>query len=294
MVEFCLGSAQIGMDYGIANKAGMPTKQKSSEIIKYAIDNDIRYIDTAQSYGESETILGDSTQNIQNKKLIRFISKLSPEVDPLNEELIIESVFTSLSNLNIESLYGFLAHQPETFKHESFVSAINYLKKNNKIIKSGVSVYTPKEALDALESPIIDILQIPMNILDRRWIDQKIIEKAQEKNIQLFFRSIFLQGLIFLDNTALKKRNMIWSKQYLEKFYKLASKTNLSIIELTFSILSHIKGKNIIILGVDSLNQLKDNINFIRNLNPNNVIVKKWWFDLPEFPERLLNPKLWN
>lgn len=294
MAEICLGSAQIGMDYGIANETGRPTKKNSLEIVKYAIDNGIKYIDTAQSYGLSEKILGDSMEIIKNKKLIRFISKLSPNIDCSNEELIIDSVFSSLSNLKIDCLYGFLAHRPKTFKNESFVSAMNFLKKNKKIIKSGVSIYTPQEALDAIESPIIDILQIPINLLDRRWIDQKIIEKAHQKNIQLFFRSIFLQGLVFLDNSGLEKRNMAWAKQYIEKFHKLVSKTKLSIAELSICSLSNIQGNNVIILGVDNINQLKNNINVINSFDQNNFIADKWWDNLPKFPERLLNPMLWN
>ena len=49
--EIVLGTAQLGMDYGIANAAGQPSEDTSREIIQIAWKNGIRCYDTAQAYG---------------------------------------------------------------------------------------------------------------------------------------------------------------------------------------------------------------------------------------------------
>ena len=162
------------------------------------------------------------------------------------------------------------------------------------MIKTGVSVYTPDEALGAMKNPLVEILQIPFNILDRRWIDKGIIEKAQENNIQLFFRSIFLQGLIFLNENGLISRKMDWAKTYLKQFNDLVKETPFSPLELAFGILTNVPGNNVIIMGMDNSSQLQQNLRMLEKMKIDKKISDNWWSSLPVFPEKLLNPSLWN
>ena len=55
--KFCIGTAQFGSDYGIANQRGKVSAQEIEAILRYAFDNEIRTLDTAYSYG-SEEVLG--------------------------------------------------------------------------------------------------------------------------------------------------------------------------------------------------------------------------------------------
>ena len=70
MSEFCIGTAQFCMDYGVANATGQPTKVEVLEIIKHATDKNIIYFDTAQSYDKCEVLLGEcyGKLNIENIK----------------------------------------------------------------------------------------------------------------------------------------------------------------------------------------------------------------------------------
>ena len=56
-MKIILGTAQLGLDYGFTNNSGKPKLNKSLEIIKYALDNNINTFDTARAYGDSENIL---------------------------------------------------------------------------------------------------------------------------------------------------------------------------------------------------------------------------------------------
>ena len=89
MAEYCIGAAQFGMTYGIANKSGQPNLQEIGKIVKYSIDNDIAYIDTAQSYGDSESNLGSVIKNIPEAKNLKIITKLTPGLQGGSTETII-------------------------------------------------------------------------------------------------------------------------------------------------------------------------------------------------------------
>ena len=58
MTQFVIGTAQFGMNYGIANSTGQPSEKTIREIIDCATTNEILYYDTAISYGSSEEVLG--------------------------------------------------------------------------------------------------------------------------------------------------------------------------------------------------------------------------------------------
>ena len=49
--KMILGTAQFGMDYGIANVSGKPKKKEVFGIIDHAWEKGVRRFDTAPSYG---------------------------------------------------------------------------------------------------------------------------------------------------------------------------------------------------------------------------------------------------
>ena len=68
MPKICLGTVQFGMDYGITNDLGQISKDEAKLILAKAYSNNIEFIDTAQSYGNSEQIIGETNQKIVNLK----------------------------------------------------------------------------------------------------------------------------------------------------------------------------------------------------------------------------------
>jgi len=294
MAKYCIGTAQFGMPYGIANRNGQPNLDEIISILNFALSKKIRYFDTAQSYGNCEALIGRALRNIPNSHNIKIISKLSPSLENNNSKRILKSVEDSLKKLGIKTLYGFLAHSKNDIDSETFFETMKKLKSEGLIQKSGISIYSPREALNLITHPGIDMIQMPLNILDRRWIDEGIFEKAKENNTQLFFRSIFLQGLIFLNEEELVQKSMSWAKPHLHKFNKLVNETNYTKLELTLGILSEMSKENVIIMGFDTLEQFKENWNIINSSSLiDNKTVRDWWEKLPFFPNRLLNPSKW-
>src|SRR5690606_18186432 len=101
-----LGTVQFGIDYGISNTFGKTTSEEVSKILNYASEKNINLIDTAISYGNAEEELG--TNSLRQFKIVsKFI------LDDENNSVDIENQLnTSLNNLNLQSIYGYLAHRP--------------------------------------------------------------------------------------------------------------------------------------------------------------------------------------
>ena len=58
-MKLALGTAQFGMEYGVANQSGKPSQKGMRSILDLAWDHGMHTIDTAKAYGNSEeTIWG--------------------------------------------------------------------------------------------------------------------------------------------------------------------------------------------------------------------------------------------
>src|SRR5512135_2454138 len=51
-----LGTAAFGMDYGVTNKRGKVPRDEVERILKLAYDAGIRWLDTAEAYGDAPQI----------------------------------------------------------------------------------------------------------------------------------------------------------------------------------------------------------------------------------------------
>ena len=54
--KLCIGTAQLGMDYGITNAKGQVNIDEAKKILQLGLR--IQTLDTAQAYGCAETVIG--------------------------------------------------------------------------------------------------------------------------------------------------------------------------------------------------------------------------------------------
>ena len=73
--ELVLGSVQLGVAYGAANRTGKPAHGAALQLVRRAADAGISQFDTARAYGDSEERIGEA---LEGRKAIRTITKLSP------------------------------------------------------------------------------------------------------------------------------------------------------------------------------------------------------------------------
>ena len=295
--KLILGTAQLGFNYGIANTIGKPTEKQAIEIMKYAVENGINYFDTAYSYGNSETIIGkflNFHKNYKNK--INIITKMpSLRNEKINEKIINKYFFTSLKRLEQESIFCYMVHDFNDIKNNSYSIAKTFFKlKNDGYIKKfGVSVYDENQIKFLIRNFDFDLIQIPINIFDQRLLKDDILRDLKKRGIEIYARSVFLQGLIFLDRDNLPSKFKSIEK-YLEKINNISLKFNIPKEDIALLFVNSINEIDRIVIGVEKIEQLKKNIRAL-NRSKNFAEIERAinFQDLFIENEEIIDPRKW-
>ncbi|MBT4935449.1 UDP-4-amino-4,6-dideoxy-N-acetyl-beta-L-altrosamine transaminase [Candidatus Woesearchaeota archaeon] len=249
--NIALGTAQFGYDYGINNVRGKIPKEEVFQILQYALDSGITVLDTAYGYQDSEGVIGEYIKNNPQSGL-QVISKFH------NEE--IERHFTeSLVRLNSSHVYGYLIHHFNKFlEHPEMWDELQKLKREGKIQKIGLSLYHPHEAEYILEHNInVDIIQLPFSIFDQRF--SYLLPKLKERGIEIYVRSVFLQGLLFKNPDELTGE-FVHVKDKVRQLQNLAKETNIPLSSFCINFAMLNKHIDKVILGIDGLANIQENV----------------------------------
>jgi aryl-alcohol dehydrogenase-like predicted oxidoreductase len=252
-MKLCLGTAQFGLDYGINNTGGKIPKEDVIKILNLAHDNGIIILDTASAYGNSEAVLGEGIN--QTGKKFQVITKF-----PVNTELRpLQWIDTSLGLLKEKKIYGYLFHNYSTFKdHPDYIEDFIRIKENGKTEKIGFSLYHPYEAEYILKNNIpCDIIQLPYNILDQRFA--YLFSELSNKEVEIYVRSVFLQGLFFIDPNKLDS-HFDSVRDLLREIHQFAKDYSVNIAVLCLGFVYAQKDVANIVIGIDSLDNLRENI----------------------------------
>lgn len=280
--KLILGTVQFGLNYGINNSQGKPTKENVFQILNYAYEKGIRFLDTAELYGNAHELIGEYHKlNPDNK--FNVITKFPHEFDD-NLEIKIN---TYLDQLGVNHLHAILFHSFESYiNHKAQLN-----KKINNVTQIGVSVYTNEQMNEVIDDINIDIIQIPFNLFDNLNLRGELLIKSKSKNKIIHTRSVFLQGLFFM-----KKDNPNSIRIKLENEFNvienisLKSSIPIGSIALNYCLIqANIDG---VLIGVDSLQQLKENIAFAEDKIPNQYLDEINTIRIENI--ELLNPSMWK
>ena len=91
-----------------------------------------------------------------------------------------------------------MAHSTELFLKKSFQKKISNLKKQFNF-QVGVSIYENNELYKLKKFfDLINIIQIPYNIINFKFSINKFLKLLRQKKIKLHARSIFYQGVLLM------------------------------------------------------------------------------------------------
>lgn len=246
-----LGTAQLGLKYGIANRRGKPDKQEAMRILQTALREGIRYIDTAPGY-KSESIIGDFVRAEGIQREINVLTKI-PSLGGREEwkDFVHRSITASFRNLGIDKLEALFFHNPKDalllYTDAAFFDELMSLFPIGSL---GVSVYDPDE-VDIMGNCGYDLaFQFPFNLLDIRF-ENNSIPKGKR-----YGRSIFLQGL--LAARSLSPDVPIPLKELHSVIWEDCETRNLSALQLAFAFALGADCIDYLLIGVDSPEQLRD------------------------------------
>jgi aryl-alcohol dehydrogenase-like predicted oxidoreductase/RimJ/RimL family protein N-acetyltransferase len=289
--KLALGAVQFGMQYGISNVLGKVQFDKVKLILEEAYNKSIRFIDTAPLYGDSESVIGNLTENSE-WNIITKIPKVQGSVIDNASIFNIKSTFeSSLINLRRPSIYGLLAHSCDDLFKVGGMSMYKFmrdLKDQKKVKKIGVSVYSFKQIHTVLKNFDIDLIQVPINIFDQRLLKSGVLEELKDRGIEIHARSIFLQGLLLANTHDLPKYFRPFNDRF-DKFEDIAKSLSMTKLGLSLAFVNSIPQIDRIIFGIDSLNHLHQIL-----YESNKYVDISDFTNLAVNDERLLNPGLWN
>ena len=296
MAELCLGTVQFGMDYGINNTLGKPSEQEVFEILDMAVSHGIEVFDTAAAYGNAEGLLGRyrSARRIKEEKF-KVISKLRPEslenaIDV--QRRVEDEVYGSLRRLQIQRLYGYLLHKAEDIYSHKAIEALSRMKRDGLIENIGISIYHISEGEAAVESGIIDFIQMPYNIFDQRGDRTGFLKKAKSKGITVFTRSAFLQGLFMMEYDKIPDC-LENAKRYLYEFDDLLKGFGIDKVSALLNYPAHNPHIDYVVVGVDHAKQLQEHVERFGERLPNEFLQRIHRM-FGNVEKEIIMPNLWK
>lgn len=296
-----LGTVQLGMNYGIANTQGQPDESESFAMLRSALDGGISSIDTARCYGNSEEVIGHFLRQYDGE--IPFITtkvpKIQGETEAEVEKFVLSSVETSLETLGVKRVNCVMLHvTADISAHGDYTAkALESLVKHGYTDLVGASVYLNGEIDEMLKSDVYTAIQVPMSIFDQRLINSGAIARLHERNITVFVRSVFLQGLFFLDpdkitDPILKDQ----AEGRIRLLRELADKEGMTVAELAIAFIRDLDGVSSLVLGSDTSDQVRQNIGYFEAppiSEKTTALLKKEFadVDIPEIMKVLSRPK---
>ena len=287
-MQLALGTVQFGLDYGVANTDGKVDTTTMTSILQEAWSKGIDTLDTAISYGESEKRLGMT--NVKDWRIVTKLPEIPNECTNINT-WILNQVQKSLLRLGVTRISALLLHRPDQLLESNGVEiwkALQDLKQKNIVKKIGFSVYDCNQ-LDALwDSFQPNIVQMPYNLLDQRFLISGWMEKMNDAGVEIHVRSIFLQGLLLMSKSDRPEKFNHW-KEIWEVFDAWLLEYDITAVEAAISFAMDNPYIDKIVVGVDNVQQLEEILSIIHKrkiVHPPKSLCTR--------DVRLINPSQWN
>jgi aryl-alcohol dehydrogenase-like predicted oxidoreductase len=258
-----LGTAQLGMKYGIVNQEDLVSADEAMRIFEYCSTNGIHYIDTSFAYGMSLERIKAYMEKYKKTDL-NIINKFSIDDD---YEILYKKLSDYLESTGLNSFYALLIHDSAKFSQTHCHGLLPFLQKIKErgiAQKIGISVYGLEELRNCLDFLPVEIIQCPINPLNQTFLQEEFQEISRKYKLEVHARSLFLQGTLLSDflPPALEKMKLPW-QAYRDKIKKL----NISSLD---ALLKWAKGCSFInkwVVGAATLIEIQEIIDAYKNSN---------------------------
>lgn len=291
-MNIILGSAQIGLDYGVTNENGQPRNEIIYALLDTAYQNGIRKLDSAEYYGNANEKIGLYHRNSENKfdvinKIFRY---------PVKEQNLSEykdRLIKGLQGLSIPNYDTLMVHDPSLLlSSQYYIDFLNSLKSEGIAKNLGVSVQSPTVIFDILDRVSLEVIQIPVNLFDQRALVSDVLSKLNALNIEVHARSIFLQGILLADITALPPYFSQYKSAF-KQYETFRKKHDMNKLECALSFVASRHKIDNLVIGCQNAEELSEFFSFYSNLD--GALLNKISYDaLLQEEEGLINPVLWK
>lgn len=255
----CLGTVQFGMDYGVSNDSGRVPEKDVADILDRAAALGVTVLDTAPAYGDSEEVLG----RLGAGRRFSIISKTgqfrTDHIDMDQVDMVRAGAERSLERLGTDCLGGLMVHWPGDLLApgaDLLWRGLQDLRDEGLTAAVGVSLYDPKELSAIMERYDCDIVQVPLNVLDQRFVQSGALAAFRQKGGEVFARSAFLQGLLFMSETQIPDA-LEAARGPVSAFQRVARAHRLDVLQASIGFVKWQRDVDYLVSGVVTLEQLE-------------------------------------
>jgi aryl-alcohol dehydrogenase-like predicted oxidoreductase len=293
--RLALGTVQFGLAYGLAAGHKQVFSAEVEQILADALQSGIRLLDTAASYGESESVIGAS----EAARSFQVISKTLPIRQPVltgaHLDQIKSAFAQSLTRLGRTRLEGLLVHDAQDLLAgggDGLWTWMEGLKRDGVVARIGISIYDSETARLLAGRYAVDIVQIPFNLFDQRIMQDGFLDFCRSHSIAVHARSIFLQGVALMQADDLPA-NLTGLHPNLQRLETLAQTTQRSAADLALAYVAQWPEIEQIVAGVHHPSQLAQLVDAWLRLDSLKAEAIAW-DDLHCTDNRLIDPRMWN
>lgn len=270
---------------------------RSRDILLYAFDQGICHFDLANNYGPSYGSAESTFGQIMQKDLRPYRDEIfistkagydmwpGPYGDKGSRKYLISSLDQSLKRMNLDYVDIFYSHRydPETPLEETLQALVDIVR-SGKALYAGISNYPYEAAAFAYrylkdhDTPCL-LHQLKYNILHRNPEDEGLLAQARDNGSGFIAFSPLAQGLLtdrYLQgipsdsraarNFSLKKDNLTpHMLETLGTLNELAKDRRQSLAQMALAWVLKDSRVSSVIVGASSVEQLKTNIDSVRN-----------------------------
>lgn len=293
---FTLGTVQLGIDYGMVGSTKKPTQDAAFSVLDAAAKLGVNTWDTANNYGDSETVIGNWVAENRGPKpnIITKIGPLDHSSKAALRDDILRQTEKCCKDLQVDKLDMLMLHDFADYDKDRDVCTKVFadLKASGVIRTSAISAYSEHDYRVMADSEF-DAMQIPLNVFDWDKIENGEMDALKQAGKSVFTRSVYLQGLVFMDPQNLPEK-MAFAKPTLEKYQALCKEFEVSPAVLALSYVLSIPAVTSVVLGCQNPEQVASNCDMINSrLELTAAHMEALRKAFADTPRRVLDPRIW-
>lgn len=288
VARIAIGSAQFGLAYGIANQRGMVPPDEVGRILQCARQIGIDTVDTAAAYGSSEESLGSA--GVADLRVVTKLPRIPTDASIDARAWVASSVRRSLDRLRIPRVHALLLHHPADLEGpfgQDLAGALSEVRAAGLVGRVGVSVYEPSEIARYGASLHIEAVQVPLNVVDRRFVDDGTVARLDARGVEVYARSAFLQGLLLQGPDAVPTKFERWAATW-SRWRDWLKDQRMSALQGCLAFALAQPGVHRIVVGIDQESHLTEIAGSVGSLPRANFP------DIAVSDPELINPSLWS
>jgi len=286
-MKLVIGTANFLKKYTYKDK--IVNEKEIIKILNLAYSKKISHLDTAFNYDKFYRL----SKKINFKKF-KISTKINLSSNQVQRKDFPKKIFTLIKQktklFRISNFENLFIHNFDELNLSDLLlikKTFIYLKKTKIIHKIGISIYDKKSINKIKYFDCVDIIQLPINLIDRKFIKKRTINFFKKNKIKIQARSIFLQGLL-LDNVNNLKSNKFKNSLTLVKFNEWVKKNKTTSLKACVAFIKNLNYLDSFVIGVENCSQVREIIYLLKSKKKYNYPKNIYTSD-----KKITDPRTW-